>query len=100
MATTFKEQTKKWEPLVMQHVSQAILVVHHFVSELILEICPEDQVREALWESVLLEELCASYKQAMGHAKFLLDIEREGNPMTYNDVFTKKVSPCQHGCLP
>ena len=42
MATTFKEQTKKWEPLVMQHVSQAILVVHHFVSELMLEICPED----------------------------------------------------------
>ena len=28
----------------------------------------------------------------MGHAKFLLDIEREGNPMTYNDFFTNKVS--------
>lgn len=76
----------------MQHVSQAILIVHHFVVKLMRETCPDDQVREGLWESLLLEELQTAYREAMKHAKFLLDIEREGNPMTYNNFFTKKVS--------
>lgn len=84
---------------MMQHVSQAILIVHHFVTKLIHDTCPDDQVREGLWES-LLDELCAAYKQAMGHAKFLLDIEREGNPMTYNDSFVKKVGHIWCSLLP
>ena len=44
-------------------------------------------MREELWESVLLEKVQTAYARAKGHADFLLDIEINGRPSTYNHYF-------------
>ncbi|KAJ2904382.1 Interferon-induced GTP-binding protein Mx1 [Zalerion maritima] len=88
LATTFKDQTKKWEPVVLSHVSDAICLVHHFIRELLEMLCPEKTVRDELWDTILLEDLRTCYKKAIDHAKFLLEVERESWPTTLNHSFT------------
>ncbi|KAH8884803.1 interferon-induced GTP-binding protein Mx2 [Thozetella sp. PMI_491] len=87
LGTTFKEQSQKWEALVLSHVSNAITIVHHFISELMTVVFAETQVREAFWDNILLEQLYASYQRALEHAGWLLEVEREGKPITYNHSF-------------
>ncbi|KAJ9136494.1 Interferon-induced GTP-binding protein Mx1 [Pleurostoma richardsiae] len=91
LATTFKEQSQKWEQLVLSHVSKAIVVVHDFIFQLLTATVPEKQVRDELWDNVILEKLQTAYARAMAHARFLLDIEREGKPMTFNQYFAQNL---------
>lgn len=44
-------------------------------------------MRNELYNDVLLEKLQVAYGQAMSHARFLLEIERQGKPTTYNERF-------------
>ncbi|KAK7750309.1 hypothetical protein SLS62_007716 [Diatrype stigma] len=87
LATIFKEQSAKWEVITLSYIGHVILMVHHFISEVIREICPDPKVFSQLWDYFLLEELQKSYTRAMDQAKWLLEIEREGNPMTMNHYF-------------
>ena len=95
LAGIFKEQTRKWEPLVIDHVSRAICVVHKFIRELLDETCHDEAVREELWDNVLLEELRRCYKRAMDHAIWLLRVEREGWPTTVNHYFSASLDKCR-----
>lgn len=65
--------------------------VHHFISEIVKSICPDPRVHEELWNGYIMEELMASYRRAMDHARFLLRVEREGLPLTLTDSFSEKV---------
>ncbi|KAK7737299.1 hypothetical protein SLS53_006602 [Cytospora paraplurivora] len=87
LGATFKEQSKRWEDIVLSHVSDAIILVHDYILELLDHVFPEKKVLQELLDNVLLERLQASYRRAMDHARFLLEIEREGKPMTYNRDF-------------
>ncbi|KAF2105170.1 P-loop containing nucleoside triphosphate hydrolase protein [Lophiotrema nucula] len=91
LSATFKEQSEKWEQLVLMHVSRSIGLVHDYVSNLLTCICPDKQVRAQLWETVLVEELRKAYIRAMEQARFLLHIERQGRPSTYNHYFNSEV---------
>lgn len=71
-------------------------MVHHFIAEVIKEICPDPKVLEQLWDNFLLEELHKSYKRAMDQAKWLLEIEREGNPLTMNHYFNDNLQKVQN----
>ncbi|RYP10249.1 hypothetical protein DL764_000741 [Monosporascus ibericus] len=95
LATMFKDQSAKWEPITLTFVGQVILMVHHFIVETINEVCPDTRVREQLWESFLLEELQRSYTRALDHTRFLLDIEREGTPLTLNHYFNDSLQTGQ-----
>lgn len=79
----------------MSHVSDAITLVHHFIVELLADIFVDKQVMEQLWDNVLLERLQDSYKRSMRHASFLLEVEREGKPTTYNDYFNAELQKGQ-----
>ncbi|GKT52015.1 interferon-induced GTP-binding protein Mx1 [Colletotrichum spaethianum] len=87
LATVFEEQSEKWEQLVLSHVSNAIALVHEYIFQLLTELCPEKQVRDNLWDNLLLDRLVNSYQRAMSHSRFLLDIERGGTPNTFNHYF-------------
>ncbi|KAK8087417.1 interferon-induced GTP-binding protein Mx2 [Apiospora phragmitis] len=87
LATAFAEQTEKWEPLVLSHTSRAIMMVHDYIYQLLTQLCPEKQVREQLWDSLLMGKLREEYQRAMDHAHFLLGIERGGRPTTFNHYF-------------
>jgi hypothetical protein len=76
---------------VLAHVSGFIGLVHDYVSTLLACICPDEQIRAQLWETVLVEELRRAYIRAMEQARFLLHVERQGRPSTYNHYFNSEV---------
>lgn len=67
------------------------MLVHHFITKLLEATFPEKQVREEFWDNILLDKLCDAYTAAMKHARFLLAIEREGKPTTYNHYFNSNL---------
>ncbi|KAM5345272.1 hypothetical protein ACJ41O_011134 [Fusarium nematophilum] len=91
LPTTFKEQSKKWPPIARAHVSNAILVVHHFIRTVLNSCCPEPSVRDELW-AFLLDDLQQRYKRAVEHTEFLLNVEFEGKSITYNPSFNSALS--------
>ncbi len=91
----FKEKSAKWEPITLAYIGHVILLVHHFITEVVGEICPDAKVREQLWDSFLLEELQKSYARAIDRARFLLEIEREGPPLTLNHYFNDNLQKWQ-----
>jgi len=64
LETAFTEQTMKWENITLSHVSDAILLVHHFIGNLLRLCIPEQAVRTQVWEHLLLDELRVAYKKA------------------------------------
>ncbi|KAI1083554.1 P-loop containing nucleoside triphosphate hydrolase protein [Whalleya microplaca] len=95
LPTLFKEQSKKWEPITLSYMHRVIIAVHHFIFEMIKEVCPDDRVRDELWDGYLLEDLQGSYLRAMDRAKSLLEIEREGPPFTLNHYFNDDLQKVQ-----
>jgi hypothetical protein len=76
---------------VLAHVSKSIGLVHGYISNLLTRICPDKHVRSQLWETVLVDELRNAYARGMEHARFLLRIERQSRPSTYNHSFNSEV---------
>ena len=99
LSATFREQTEKWESLVLAHVSRSIGLVHDYIFKLLNHICPDRQVREQLWQTVLVDGLRKAYIRAMSQARFLLQIERHGYPSTYNHYFNAEVQKKRHDRL-
>ncbi|KAF1921163.1 interferon-induced GTP-binding protein Mx2 [Ampelomyces quisqualis] len=91
LAIAFKEQSEKWEPLVLAHVSRSITAVHHYISSILAHICPDRRVLDQLWDTLLTDKLQTAYKRAMDQARFVLSIERDGMPSTYNHYFNSEV---------
>ncbi|OAA59115.1 interferon-induced GTP-binding protein Mx2 [Niveomyces insectorum RCEF 264] len=86
LAAVFDTATQKWEPLVLAHVGRAIVLVHDYLYRLLRAVCPDAAVGDALW-AALQDELCAEYRRALDHARFLLDVERGHPPVTFDDAF-------------
>jgi hypothetical protein len=80
-------------------VSRSIGLVHAYISNLLTRICPDVHVRAQLWDTVLVEELRKTYIRAMEHARFLLRIERQGRPSTFNHYFDSEVQKRRQDCL-
>ncbi|KAI1763735.1 P-loop containing nucleoside triphosphate hydrolase protein [Hypoxylon sp. FL1150] len=99
VSTMFKEQSKNWRYITLSFVSGVIVAVHRFIDEAIREICPDSRVRDELWNGLLLEELQKSYRRALNHTRFLLEIEREGVPLTLNHYFSDNLQKDQSSRL-
>ncbi|KAF4584060.1 interferon-induced GTP-binding protein Mx2 [Ophiocordyceps camponoti-floridani] len=89
LSTVFQKQTEKWEKLAVSHASDAIVLVHDFIYRLLVHLCPEEAVRNQLWETLLVQELSQRYRKAMDHVRFLLKIECGSRPSTFNHYFTR-----------
>ncbi|KAB5577759.1 interferon-induced GTP-binding protein Mx2 [Coniochaeta sp. 2T2.1] len=75
LAAVFKEQAMKWKQLVVRHISQVILKIHHFIVKVLEAIVPNEKVCNALWDEILFDKVCAGHMRAMSHALFLHRIE-------------------------
>ncbi|KAI1105817.1 P-loop containing nucleoside triphosphate hydrolase protein [Jackrogersella minutella] len=95
LSMMFKEQSKKWRPITLGYMSHVIWSVHHFITEVINEVCPDERVRTELWEGLILEELQKSYKEAMDNAKELIELELDGVLMTLNHYFNDNLQKAQ-----
>ncbi|RFU77359.1 hypothetical protein TARUN_4911 [Trichoderma arundinaceum] len=98
---TFKEQGKKWPFMTHAHVSNAMLIVHHFIRRALEECCADTSVREELWNFLLYghdgqgakaghDGLLKRYARAVDHVEFLLSVEFENRTMTYDPRFEEK----------
>jgi hypothetical protein len=81
-----KKQSSKWEDISMGSVSNAIVLVHRFLTSALQSICDDRSVRDAL-AGKLADELTRRYQNAMACAWFLLKVERSDTPMTMNHYF-------------
>lgn len=94
---TFKEQGSKWRFITLAHASNAILVVHHFIYRVLESCCPDEVVRDALWNFLLYghdghDGLLKRYERAMDHAEFLLSVEFEIRTITYDPRFEAQLN--------
>ncbi|KLU91201.1 hypothetical protein MAPG_09723 [Magnaporthiopsis poae ATCC 64411] len=85
--TVFRKQSENWEPLTLAYASKAIVLVHDFISRLLHTLCPDADTREQVYQQLLVDKLLETYKRAMDHARFLLNVERFSRPMTVNHYF-------------
>ncbi|KAJ3524810.1 hypothetical protein NM208_g11907 [Fusarium decemcellulare] len=88
LPTTFKEQSKKWSPMARAHVSNAILLVHHFIRTVLESCCSDPDIRAELW-TFLLDDLQGRYQRAVQHTEFLLEVEFQGKSITYSPTFNE-----------
>ena len=86
LATVMKKQSSKWEDISMGFVSDAIVLVHRFITSALVSICDDRNVRDAL-AGKLSDELTRRYQNAITCAGFLLKVERSNTPMTMNHYF-------------
>jgi hypothetical protein len=91
LAMVFKEQSEKWPLLVQAHVSKSIILVHDYIAKLLAHVCPDKQICDQLWDHLIMDAVRKAYVRAMEQAHFLLRIEREGKPSTYNHYFNSEV---------
>lgn len=99
---TFKEQGSKWRSITLAHASNAILIVHHFIARVVESACPDDAVRDALWNYLLYghdghDGLLKRYERAMDHAEFLLSVEFEVKTLTYDPRFEAQMDKLKQG---
>jgi hypothetical protein len=86
LATVMKKQSSKWEDISMGFVSDAIVLVHRFITSALVSVCDDGSVRNAL-AGKLSDELTRRYQKAIDCAGFLLKVEKSNTPMTMNHYF-------------
>jgi hypothetical protein len=69
---------------LLGYISDAVTIVHHFISELLRLICPDERIRSKL-SGVLIDTLLKRYKKAVDQVIFILQVERYEVPATQND---------------
>ncbi|KAJ3498987.1 hypothetical protein NLG97_g696 [Lecanicillium saksenae] len=85
-STALREQTSKWMPRVEYFVSRVIHMIHQFLIDSLEATCPDRKVREELL-SQILDATLAKYESGLRKARYLVEMEREGDPYTFNDTF-------------
>ncbi|KAL5402255.1 hypothetical protein PMIN04_013017 [Paraphaeosphaeria minitans] len=115
LAVTLKAQAANWSDIAHGYISDMIALVHSFIIEVQQQIAPSRRVSDGI-KSLLLDDLYRMYRGAIDHTQFLLDIELDGTPATYNsnfnenlqksrnerlraDLVPKRITDCKHGTV-
>ena len=86
----WKKQSVKWEDLALGYISDVVSLVHCFIVNLLEKLCVDDRVRPRIL-TVVTEKLINGYQKAIGHANFILQVERGGTPQTMNHYYAENV---------
>ena len=86
LVVAMQQQARKWQDIALGYINDVISLVHSFVLALLEYIVPNQCVRRGL-SLLLIDELRARYQSALAQTKFLLMVELEGTPATYNHYF-------------
>ncbi|KAE9576321.1 hypothetical protein CGMCC3_g7656 [Colletotrichum fructicola] len=95
LGEVFREQASSWAPLVLQHTSRAIVLVHMFITRLLALKFPDVTFRANIFNRLLKEKLRAAYQRAINHVEFLIDVELNGQPYTLNHYFNSNLQAAQ-----
>ncbi|KAF2191742.1 hypothetical protein K469DRAFT_735719 [Zopfia rhizophila CBS 207.26] len=114
LTAAMRQQSSKWQAMSSGYTSDAVALVHNFITTLLHSLCGDDQVSERLL-NLLLDGLLEKYSKSLVQAK-LLDVELLGVPMTLNHYFndnlekrrqqrmksawiSKSLNDCKHGSV-
>ncbi|KAF2736480.1 dynamin GTPase [Polyplosphaeria fusca] len=88
LSVTMKQQAAKWRDLALGYISDIISLVHSFILGVLDYVTPNDRVREGI-RTYLLDEITKMYQHAMSQTEFLVSVELDGTPATYNRYFNE-----------
>lgn len=93
-ASAFRQQTSKWLALTEFFVGKVLYKIHEFIIGALEVVCSDTKVREELL-SHMMDAIIRSYSDAMDQARLLVDVERGGQPYTFNNAFRETLSNLQ-----
>ncbi|KGO54813.1 Dynamin [Penicillium expansum] len=94
LSTLMKKQSVKWSILARGYISDIISVVHAFIRKALEVVSKDLQISSSIM-SLLMDDLIEKYQQAISTVDFLLRIEREGTPITFNHYFNDNLEKCR-----
>lgn len=86
LAEAFRKQSAKWPNFALGYISDVITLVHRFIFKALELSCGSRHVCDRL-KARLMNDLLSKYRAAMQQARFLLQVERSGMPLTLNHYF-------------
>ncbi|KAJ4409410.1 hypothetical protein N0V85_004106 [Neurospora sp. IMI 360204] len=96
LTMAFKAQAANWDEAATRHVKAAVLVIHRFLHTLLEAIIEDQRMREELW-MCLKDDLLNGYRRACEHSKFVISMELNGRPVTYNHYFNDNLQRARLG---
>ncbi|EGO59724.1 hypothetical protein NEUTE1DRAFT_99882 [Neurospora tetrasperma FGSC 2508] len=96
LTMAFQAQATSWDEAATRHVKGAVLVIHRFLYTLLEVLVADQRMREELWSS-LQDDLLKGYRRACDHAKFVINTELNGRPVTYNHYFNDNLQRARLG---
>jgi hypothetical protein len=88
LASIMKQQATNWHDLALGYISDIISLVHSFILGVLESISPSDRVCEGV-KSSIADDMARMYENAISQTKFLLSVELDGTPATYNHYFNE-----------
>jgi hypothetical protein len=86
LTAAMRQQSSNWQAMTSGYTSDVVALVHNFITTLLQSLSSDNQVSERLLD-LLMDGLLDKYGKSLAQAKFLLDVELSGVPMTLNHYF-------------
>lgn len=93
-SSALREQTTGWTAQTVYYVSRVIYTIHQFLVGALEVVCSDKKAREEIL-SQILDNTLARYTTGLKQAKFLVNVERESQPYTLNEIFLSKLADLQ-----
>ncbi|KAM3438697.1 hypothetical protein NHJ13734_004038 [Beauveria thailandica] len=93
-SSAMREQTSGWTAQTIYYVSKVIYTIHQFLVGALEVVCSDKKAREEIL-SQILDTTLARYTSGLEQAKFLVNVEREAQPYTLNEIFLSKLADLQ-----
>ncbi len=93
-SSALRQQTCKWMAHALYYVSRVIYKIHEFLVNALEVVCSDKRAREELL-SQISEDVVTRYETSLQQARFLVNVERDGNPYTLNGFFRRKLAELQ-----
>ena len=81
-----RKQTSKWGTISHGYPADILFMTDQFMRKLLSVLCPDARIRAEL-ERALQQDIKQRYQQAVKQLEFVLDVERNGKPVTLNHYY-------------
>ncbi|KAH8722703.1 dynamin GTPase [Phaeosphaeriaceae sp. PMI808] len=94
LTAAMRQQSSNWKAISSGYTSDAVALVHNFITTLLHSLTADEQLSERLI-NLLLDGSLMRYKKSLVHAEFILNVELSAVPMTLNHYFNENLEKCR-----
>ncbi|KAF2834154.1 dynamin GTPase [Patellaria atrata CBS 101060] len=94
LTSAMRQQSTKWQVICSGYISDAVVLVHNFITTLLHSLCRDNRVSQGVLD-MLLDGLIEKYKKSLAQAAFLVNVELSIVPMTLNHYFSDNLEKCR-----